>query len=169
MAEIKYKYLGISSTVIPGDVEDDGLVDVLEHLRPLTDLACAQAVWTEPQAQLDISCGSSLSRWNLEYKWIQSYDSIQSLFTLDKLRISTIAEFSWPMCASFRLSTGLLSESAESVMSSVLSAFILNTALTRTLESSASNLSSSRTENRKFNKDEKDHCFYLYFFGMCPF
>ena len=76
MAEIKFKYLGISSTVIPGDVEDDGLVDILEHLRPLTDLACAQAVWTEPQTQLNISCGSSFSRWNLEDKWIQSYDSI---------------------------------------------------------------------------------------------
>ena len=66
MAEIKYKYLGISSTVIPGDVEDDGLVDVLEHLCPLTDLACAQAVRTEPETQLDITRGPSLSRWNLE-------------------------------------------------------------------------------------------------------
>ena len=71
MAEIELKHLRVSSCVIGGDVEDDCLVDVLEHLRSFTYLARAQAVWAEPQTQLDISCGSSLPRWNLENIWIE--------------------------------------------------------------------------------------------------
>ena len=67
MAEIEFKHLGVATAgVIPGDVEDDGLIDVLEHLCPLTDLARAQAVGAEPQAQLDITRGPSLSWRNLE-------------------------------------------------------------------------------------------------------
>ena len=85
MAEIEFKHLGVATVVIPGDVEDDGLVDVLEHLCPLTDLACAQAVWAEPETQLDITRGPSLSRWNLENIWIQSKE------TLSLYRVTLVA------------------------------------------------------------------------------
>ena len=66
MAEIEFKHLVVVIVVIPGDVEDDGLIDVLKHLCPLTDLARAQTVGAESQAQLDITRGPSLSRRNLE-------------------------------------------------------------------------------------------------------
>ena len=67
MAEIEFKHLGVvTAVVIPGDVEDDGLIDVLKHLCPLTDLACAQAVGAKSQTQLDITRGPSLSRRNLD-------------------------------------------------------------------------------------------------------
>ena len=67
MVQIEFKHLGVvADVVIPGDVEDDGPIDVLKHLCTLTDLTRAQTVGAESQAQLDITRGPSLSRRNLD-------------------------------------------------------------------------------------------------------